>query len=238
MRLSRDDEYADYAEVYDAYKGDRSRLVSLVNRLIAENTPFARDILDLACGTGAVTQAFTSEFNVTALDRSDAMLSIARQRLPKSSVIKGDMSNFRLKDRFDVILCLHNSMNHLLSAKQWRNTFKTVHTHLRKDGIFIFDLNTPQRMDWLASQPEVIEHIGNTEIMTRVSITNNNHLYNWDMFMIKADKTITHKPIKVMARPINKIISDSRQLRIVDMFVLNDNSRDDKGRVFLVFKRP
>jgi ubiquinone/menaquinone biosynthesis C-methylase UbiE len=45
-------------------------------------------VLDVACGTGFLTQCFPAK--VTALDQSISMLKIARARLPNGAVLQGD----------------------------------------------------------------------------------------------------------------------------------------------------
>jgi SAM-dependent methyltransferase len=49
--------------------------------------PLAR-VLDVACGTGFLTQHLGSE--VTGLDQSEAMLEIARRRVPWAEFVRGD----------------------------------------------------------------------------------------------------------------------------------------------------
>jgi ubiquinone/menaquinone biosynthesis C-methylase UbiE len=44
--------------------------------------------LDVACGTGFITQHLTGE--VVGLDQSDAMLAIARERVPGGTFVQGD----------------------------------------------------------------------------------------------------------------------------------------------------
>ena len=52
------------------------------------------------------------------------------------------MTNFDLKQKFDVVLCNYNSICHLLNWADWVNFFEMANNHLDKDGIFIFDINT------------------------------------------------------------------------------------------------
>jgi ubiquinone/menaquinone biosynthesis C-methylase UbiE len=47
-----------------------------------------RSVLDVACGTGFLTQHLSG--HVTGLDRSSSMLRIARGRLPHGAVVEGD----------------------------------------------------------------------------------------------------------------------------------------------------
>ena len=45
-------------------------------------------VLDVACGTGFLTQHLGSE--VTGLDQSEAMLEVARRRVPWAEFVRGD----------------------------------------------------------------------------------------------------------------------------------------------------
>ncbi len=66
------------------------RLSSLVRAL-----PSART-LDVACGTGFLTRFLPGE--VTGLDQSEAMLAIARKRLPAGALVRGDASRLPFPD--------------------------------------------------------------------------------------------------------------------------------------------
>jgi len=48
----------------------------------------ARRTLDVACGTGFITQHLAGE--VTGLDQSERMLAVARDRMPDAALIEGD----------------------------------------------------------------------------------------------------------------------------------------------------
>jgi ubiquinone/menaquinone biosynthesis C-methylase UbiE len=61
--------------------------------------PYAR-VLDVACGTGFLTQHLGSD--LTGLDQSEAMLKVARGRVPWAEFVRGDA--FRMpfaEDSFD-----------------------------------------------------------------------------------------------------------------------------------------
>jgi ubiquinone/menaquinone biosynthesis C-methylase UbiE len=53
--------------------------------------------LDVACGTGFITQHLPGE--VTGLDQSEAMVSIARERIPGASFVVGDALAVPFADR-------------------------------------------------------------------------------------------------------------------------------------------
>lgn len=57
------------------------------------------------------------------------------------------MANFELDKKFDVILCIFDSINHLVDFEQWELTFDSVKAHLNDDGVFIVDINTVYKME-------------------------------------------------------------------------------------------
>jgi ubiquinone/menaquinone biosynthesis C-methylase UbiE len=83
-------EAGDEAE-YPGVVEDRPGLVRATSEL-----PPAR-VLDVACGTGFFTQNLRDE--VVGLDQSEAMLEIARQRVPQATFVLGDAFEIPFGDR-------------------------------------------------------------------------------------------------------------------------------------------
>lgn len=103
--------------------------------------------LDIACGTGALSIKMTSEgIHSEALDYSSEMITIARNNAESANLdIKfyhADMRSFILNNKYDLITCTYDSINHLLSLEEWMQTFSSVKSHLNDSGIFVFDVNT------------------------------------------------------------------------------------------------
>jgi SAM-dependent methyltransferase len=67
-----------------------AELVALLSALRPART------LDVACGTGFLTQHLPGE--ITGLDASDAMLGLARRRLPDATLIAGDALDLPFPD--------------------------------------------------------------------------------------------------------------------------------------------
>ena len=80
------DRLASEYEEHDAYREEPSEdLPGLLHAISL--LPPAR-VLDVACGTGLLTRHFGSE--VTGLDQSEAMLEVARGRVPWAEFVQGD----------------------------------------------------------------------------------------------------------------------------------------------------
>ena len=83
------------------------------------------------------------------------MLALAAAKLPGVRLVESDMTRFSLGARFDVVLCVYDSINHLLEFAQWEALFDRAREHLNDGGIFVFDINTEERLARLAAHPAV-----------------------------------------------------------------------------------
>ncbi|MEO5913380.1 MAG: class I SAM-dependent methyltransferase [Luteolibacter sp.] len=64
-------------------------------------------VLDLGCGTGQPIASHIAELghHITGIDGSEAMLAIARERMPEQRWIHGQMEDFELDETFDAVVC-------------------------------------------------------------------------------------------------------------------------------------
>ncbi|GGM21606.1 class I SAM-dependent DNA methyltransferase [Deinococcus aerophilus] len=105
--------------------------------------PVGAAALDLACGTGGFTRELQAAgLHVTGLDISEEMLAEARRRLPDVAFVAGDLRSFSLPGRFDLITCVFDSLNNLLTAPDLGAALAQARAHLRPGGLLAFDVNT------------------------------------------------------------------------------------------------
>lgn len=150
--------YDVFAEFYDATMGDRSRNAAFVEGLIRRYNPKANKLLELACGTGAILKALSGKYEVSGLDVSKGMLAKARKKLPKAKFYLQNMADFSINEKYAVILCLFDSINHLLTFKEWKRVFAGAEKHLEPGGLFIFDMNLAEKLKVICSlRPAVIK---------------------------------------------------------------------------------
>lgn len=101
-------------------------------------------VLNLACGTGELEKLLgKTGIEFTGVDASAGMLREARKKCPGVKFVKGDAAEARLNKKFDMVLFLFDSANHMYSLPHLVRVFKNARRHLKKDGFFIFDINTP-----------------------------------------------------------------------------------------------
>lgn len=141
--------YSRYAAIYDQTGQQRFSLLAwrrIAHRL-ADLGWEGRDVLELACGTGALAeQLAASGFAVVAADRSRDMLlaALARGADPPFAVVRCDFRALPFApSRFDLVTCLYDSLNYLPDPDALTKTLREVERVLRPGGIFVFDLNTP-----------------------------------------------------------------------------------------------
>lgn len=102
-----------------------------------------RTWLDLCCGTGSlISLARRARFEVTGVDVSASMLEIAKENSPDARIVRSDIRELELKLRYDVITCVFDSLNYLVTIRDIALVFKRVREHLGDGGVFIFDVNT------------------------------------------------------------------------------------------------
>lgn len=100
-------------------------------------------VLDLACGTGTLCSLFNEKgYNVTGVDLSSDMLTVAKAKCPDSQFICADISDFNVNEKFDFCTCTLDSINHLDDINAVKKCFLSVYDCLDFGGIFVFDVNT------------------------------------------------------------------------------------------------
>lgn len=104
-------------------------------------------ILDLACGTGALTDVLHRRgYDMIGIDLSTDMLNIAKEKNSDILYLCQDMRSFELYGTVDVILCMTDSLNYLLSEQDMMQVFSLAKNYLNPGGLFLFDLNTPYKL--------------------------------------------------------------------------------------------
>lgn len=106
-------------------------------------------VLDLACGTGRMTRELSRRgYDMIGVDGSADMLSCAMEQEREGILyLLQDMREFELYGTVGAVVCCLDSVNYLLEDKDLRQAFACVHNYLDPDGLFIFDVNTPNKFE-------------------------------------------------------------------------------------------
>ena len=100
-----------------------------------------KDSLDLACGTGVLCAVLhDSGLSARGMDFSRGMIDIARQQNPQIPFDVADMITYCPEERFDLVTCTGDALNHILDMGNIAKIFRNVSTYLVPGGWFVFDL--------------------------------------------------------------------------------------------------
>jgi len=140
--------FDDWAEIYDPIHSTRIADV----QFYVDTAKSAGDpILELSVGTGRIGIPIAKAgSDVIGLDISSSMLSIARRNLKAAGKLagnltlkRGDMRNFHLAERFNLIIIPFNSFLNLLNISDQRRALQCIHQHLRPGGQLVLDIFVP-----------------------------------------------------------------------------------------------
>jgi SAM-dependent methyltransferase len=234
--------YEIFARFYDDVMGDRSQAAEHLAELLRTANPNARNVLELGCGTGSILKPLQARYAVSGLDLSTRMLSIAREKLPRVRLLRQDMVDFEIDQRFDAIFCIFDSINHLHLFSEWKRVFARVHRHLSPGGCFIFDINTQRKLDRLIAAPPWVHQFGKNLLIMDVS-AHANHLSNWNIKVFehlnRARFVLHEENIVEVSFPLPKIMAGLRghftHVRVVDPDRRQPTGKSE--RLFFIAKR-
>jgi SAM-dependent methyltransferase len=108
------------------------------------------------------------------------MLAFAAKNIPQATLVQQDMTKFSLDTRFDVAICMFDTLNHLPRFESWLEVFERVHEHLVEGGLFIFDVNTLGRLRGLGHQPPYVQEFGENTLIMNIT-PGEGDVFIWDV---------------------------------------------------------
>lgn len=130
-----------YDAEYGGYQGDFDLFLNLIDQ---------GNVLDLACGTGRLTIPLAQKgLKTTGLEISQPMLERAKEKADGLDIkwLQGDITNFDLDDKFDLITLAGNSFQALLTHQDQQKLLRCIKSHLKSAGLFVFDTRNPNSTD-------------------------------------------------------------------------------------------
>ena len=117
-----------------------------------------KTVLDLACGTGSLTRELALRgYEMIGVDLSADMLAEASEKNRDLDAIPPiflcqSMDKLDLYGTIDACVCCLDSVNYVTSPKKLQKAFERVHLFLMPGGLFLFDINTPEKLTGLDGQ--------------------------------------------------------------------------------------
>ena len=147
------DAYKNLAASYDRLTNDvdYEATVEFYMEILRREGLSPRTVVDLACGTGSVTEILARKgYRVTGVDMSEEMLTEAAiktmdmEQPPMYSCQL--LQNLRLPRGVDMAVCALDSLDYILDPADCKEAIRRAYKALNPGGIFIFDVNTPEKL--------------------------------------------------------------------------------------------
>ena len=151
--------YHNLAASYDRLTNDvdYGAIVAFYHEILAREKVRPRTVVDLACGTGSVALLLAEiGYGVTGVDMSEEMLTVAFQRAmeqeKKPMFVCQLLQQLHLPRAVDMAVCALDGLDYILDPADCKKAIQRVYKALNPGGIFIFDVNTPEKLQAMDGQ--------------------------------------------------------------------------------------
>ena len=147
------DAYHNLAASYDRLTNDvdYEGTVEFYEQILTREGLKPRTVVDLACGTGSVSAILARKgYEVTGVDLSEEMLTEAAMKtmdmeMPPMYSCQL-LQQLRLPRGVDMAVCALDSLDYILDPADCKEAIRRAYKALNPGGIFIFDVNTPEKL--------------------------------------------------------------------------------------------
>ena len=151
--------YENLALSYDRLTNDvdYSATVDFYYEILKREGMTPRTAVDLACGTGSVTAILAEKgLDVIGVDMSEEMLTVAQQKTMELEnaprFVCQKLQQLALPRGMDLAVCALDSLDYITEPEDCAEAIRRVYKVLNPGGIFIFDVNTPEKLRAMDSQ--------------------------------------------------------------------------------------
>lgn len=147
------DAYKALAVSYDRLTNDvdYEAVVDFYEQIICREGLSPRTAVDLACGTGSVSILLAKRgLQVTGVDMAPDMLTVASQKAQELDraplFVCQELQRLCLPRGVDLAVCALDSLDYVTDPNDCQMAIQRVYQALNPGGIFIFDVNTPEKL--------------------------------------------------------------------------------------------
>lgn len=196
--------------------------------------------LDLGCGTGNLINLVSKEFSAECfgIDLSSNQIRIGQEKSPTAKFICGDILDVEFPTKIQLIAMTLDALNHITTPEGWRVVFEKAYNALDKNGIFIFDINTPRRLveDW--ALPEVIVKESTTYVQCPLGHDYNEHVVRGRILMLIYERhkhgiTEHRALIEQMAMPEKNLLAMLHSTGFKTIREILPMRANDSGHIFI-----
>ena len=146
--------YTSLAASYDRLTNDvpYAQILDFLEALLQAEGSHPETVLDLACGTGSMSILLAKKgYRVIGADMSEDMLTEAQSKADalegnRPFFIRQRMEKLRLPEPVDCVVCCLDSLNYITDPALCKKAIERAYRALKPGGIFLFDVNTPEKL--------------------------------------------------------------------------------------------
>lgn len=125
-------------QLWDTVFAERPERTQFITRLTRRIGP---RVLDVGCATGSLCQLLRrSGAHPVGVDVNPKFIAAARSKDPAGRYFVGDMKSFRLRRRFDLLICLGTTFSYNRTNAELQSTLRTFRAHLKPEGCLVLDV--------------------------------------------------------------------------------------------------
>ena len=242
--------YNKFASIYDDLMYDikydkwKEYIDSIYSKYGIETT----NILEMACGTGNLTKELSESYKIIAFDKSEAMLVEAYEKLQgikNVRLLNLDMTDFNLDREFDSVVCACDSINYLQSEDDLLKCFKSAYKHLRKDGAFVFDINSEYKLKHIIGNNTFTDEVDNMLYIWQNDFDEENNIASFNInYFVEIDDDIYERftevheeraySVDMIVDALNKV--GFQRIDSYDEFTFDDANEQTKRINFVAIK--
>ncbi len=147
------DAYKALAVSYDRLTNDvdYKAVVDFYGQILDREGVRPRTAVDLACGTGSVAILLAEKgITVTGVDMAPDMLTVACQKAQEMEnpplFVCQPLQALCLPRGVDLAVCALDSLDYVTDPADCKEAIRRIYKALNPGGIFIFDVNTPEKL--------------------------------------------------------------------------------------------
>ena len=150
-------------------------------------------VLDLACGTGSLTLELAQRgYEMIGVDLSPEMLAEAAEKNRDAEGIPPiflcqSMDKLDLYGTVDACVCCLDSVNYVTQPQKLQRAFQRVHLFLTPGGLFLFDVNTPEKLEGLDGQV-FLDETEDTYCVWRAEYSRRSRICSYFMDIFRLDR--------------------------------------------------
>lgn len=193
------DAYKTLAVSYDRLTNDvdYEAVVDFYSQILEREGMHPRTAVDLACGTGSVAVLLAERgMAVTAVDMSSDMLTVAAQKAEKMEnrplLVCQPLQELRLPRGVDLAVCALDSLDYITDPADCARAIDRVYKVLNPGGIFIFDVNTPEKLRSMDGQV-FLDEDDNVYCVWRGAFDESNNICSYGMDLFQREGAVWYR---------------------------------------------